>query len=104
MTGRLIHENTNDFFDPLFNWSNKFIESPSDRTVLNIKLIYISQDFIKVLISFLRKLIEGLHNDKVLVIKWYCEKDDYYMKETINLIKESLDFNIEIIEVEKINE
>lgn len=79
--GRSIPENSTEFYKPVFEWLDAYIDSPSGNTAFAFKLEYFNTSSSKCILDVLRKL-ERLHNNgNAVVVSWYYEEDDEDMKE-----------------------
>lgn len=88
MTGRSIPENSIEFYEPLLDWVNEYVQNPQDQTVLSIKLEYFNTSSSKCLVEILRKL-EKIHQDGHPVeVAWYYEEEDEDMLESGEDFKE----------------
>jgi hypothetical protein len=56
LTGRLIPENAEDFFNPIEAWINEYFCSPADITRVEICLEYINSAGTKYLLAMISKL------------------------------------------------
>ena len=80
--GRSIPENSVDFYSQVMQWLAEYETSPSDTTLLNIKLEYFNTSSSKCLIDIFRRL-EKIHNVSTQVeVHWYFETEDDDMKES----------------------
>jgi len=79
--GRSIPENSTEFYKPIFEWLDSYIDTPGSNTEFNFKLEYFNTSSSKCILDVLRKL-EKLHkNGNAVVVNWYYEEDDEDMKE-----------------------
>ena len=80
--GRSIPENSTEFYKPVFEWLDAYIDSPSANTEFAFKLEYFNTSSSKCILDVLRKL-EKLHiNGNKVVVNWFYEEDDEDMKES----------------------
>ena len=79
--GRSIPENSTEFYKPVFDWLDAYIDAPSANTEFAFKLEYFNTSSSKCILDVLRKL-EKLHiNGNKVVVNWFYEEDDEDMKE-----------------------
>ena len=79
--GRSIPENSTEFYKPVFEWLDAYIDSPSANTEFAFKLEYLNTSSSKCILDVLIKL-EKLHiNGNKVVVNWFYEEDDDDMKE-----------------------
>jgi len=75
--GKSLPENAIDFYQPVFNWAERFFnseEAPSSF-VLNFKLDYFNTASSKQLAKLFR-IIESSPSSENVLIKWYYDKED----------------------------
>ena len=81
LRGRSIPENSTEFYKPVFEWLDAYIDAPSANTEFAFKLQYFNTSSSKCILDVLRKL-EKLHiNGNKVVVNWFYEEDDEDMKE-----------------------
>jgi hypothetical protein len=76
ITGRSIHENAADFFEPVENWISGYILSPADITSVDMSLEYFNSASAKIFISLLQKVTYVTLKHKRFVFNWYYEEGD----------------------------
>ncbi len=79
--GKTLPENVNQFYEPLFDWLNNYVNNPNDETILEIKLEYINTASSKAIFSVFLKLEKIIENGGKAKIKWYYADDDEDMKD-----------------------
>jgi hypothetical protein len=79
--GRSIPENSVEFYKPLNEWLDSYMQSPLDKTSVNIRLEYFNTSSSKCILDVFKRL-EAIHRAKHDVeINWYYEEDDEDMLE-----------------------
>jgi hypothetical protein len=96
ISGRSIPENSIEFYKPIINWLDHYIESPSHRTLLVIKLEYFNTSSSKCLVEILRRL-ESLNDQSIVKVKWCYEEEDEDMQESGEDFKEIIKVPIEMV-------
>ena len=96
-TGRSILTDPKVFFDPITIWVNKYLKSPADETVINIKLEYIDTASTQSLYSILRQINTVRKKGLVLMVNWYIEDEDPEMKELGEMIEQRLGIEFQYI-------
>jgi hypothetical protein len=78
ITGRLIPENAEDFFNPIEEWINEYFDNPAGITCIEIYLEYINSVGTRYLLDLIRKIthIKLLKDNKKFIIKWYYKDED----------------------------
>jgi hypothetical protein len=74
--GRSIHENVAEFFAPVEEWINGYIESPADVTCVDMNLDYFNSASAKVFVHLLETLKHVALLNKKIIINWYYEDGD----------------------------
>ena len=79
--GRTIPENSVEFYKPLNEWLDQYMQTPLDKTVVNIRLEYFNTSSSKCILDVFKRL-EAIHRSKHdVVINWFYEEDDEDMLE-----------------------
>jgi len=79
--GRSIPENSVEFYKPLNEWLDSYMQNPLDKTSVNIRLEYFNTSSSKCILDVFKRL-EAIHRAKHDVeINWYYEEDDEDMLE-----------------------
>ncbi|NMC40496.1 MAG: DUF1987 domain-containing protein [Bacteroidales bacterium] len=74
--GRSIHENAEEFYEPVVEWVKAYIENPADVTVVDIRIEYFNSPSARTLIRILQKLVYVAVKSKKCVFNWYYEEGD----------------------------
>lgn len=79
--GRSIPENSVEFYKPLNEWLDQYMQVPLDKTIVNIRLEYFNTSSSKCILDVFKRL-ETIHKSKHDVeINWFYEEDDEDMLE-----------------------
>jgi hypothetical protein len=75
--GRSNPENTLDFYRPLVAWVDEYVQSPAEKTVVNVHLEHFNTSSSKSILEVFRAL-EPIHktNRGEVVVNWFYEDDD----------------------------
>ena len=78
LTGRLIPENAEDFFNPIEEWINDYFKNPADITTVEIRLEYINSTGTMYLLDIIHKFthIHLQKNTKKFIINWHYKDED----------------------------
>jgi len=74
--GRSIHENAEEFYEPVIAWLNEYISNPADVTVVDISIEYFNSPSARTLIRILQKLVYVAVKNKKYVFNWFYEEGD----------------------------
>ena len=97
ISGRSIPENSIEFYKPLLDWLDGYVDNPRSETNLEVKLEYFNTSSSKCLVEIFRKL-EKLHKEgNTTNIKWYYDEEDEDMQESGEDFKEIIKLPIEMI-------
>ena len=81
ITGRSIKSDPVVFYQPLFDWIDRYIEEPCHQTTFSLDLEYISSSSLYYISNTFIKLKELTVNGHYVKIIWQYQKDDVEMKE-----------------------
>jgi hypothetical protein len=97
IAGRSIPENSIEFYKPLYDWLDRYVQQPQRETNVDVKLEYFNTSSSKCLVEVFRKLeqIDKSSAGKVN-ITWYYEEDDEDMQESGEDFKEIINLPIQM--------
>lgn len=101
--GRSIPENSIEFYQPLVDWLEKYMEVATnvEQTAVNIQLEYFNTSSSKCILDVFKKL-EAIHKkSNNVVINWYYEEDDEDMLEAGEDYQSIINIPFKMIEVEE---
>lgn len=101
ISGRSIPENSIEFYKPLINSLESYIENPKEKTTLVVKLEYFNTSSSKCLVEVFRKLEKIQSEGHDIHIKWFYEEEDEDMLESGEDFKEILKIPIELKVIEE---
>lgn len=83
LKGKSIPENSTEFYQPVFEWIDKYSSAPGQATKVLIQLEYFNTSSSKCILDIFRKL-ETIHRTgkSKVTIEWLYEEDDEDMMET----------------------
>ena len=71
MKGRSIPENSLEFYQPVYEWLDAYIESPSEKTVVHVQFDYFNTSSSKCILDILKRVDKLEEKGKDILIKWY---------------------------------
>lgn len=95
--GNSIPENSDEFFQPLYDWVDKFKMGHNGKVTLRIFMTYFNTSTIRHIIGIMKRLIQRYGKD--LTIIWAYEKGDEEIKDRGQDISEVVKFDFEFEEV-----
>jgi hypothetical protein len=99
--GRSIPENSLDFYKPVLDWLDQYIDSPREETQVNIKLEYFNTSSSKCILDVFKKLEVVFKRGKKVVINWHYEVDDEDMLEAGEDYQSILKIPFSMVEMEE---
>jgi hypothetical protein len=98
--GRSCPENVVEFYQPILDWLDMYIENAVDETIFEFRLQYYNTASSKVLFIIMQKL-EAVHQTgKNVKIKWYFPEDDEALQEAGEEYDDLIDVPFELIALE----
>jgi hypothetical protein len=75
--GESFPENTSEFYAPVFDWLEKYLENITDqKVVVNIELVYFNSSSSKVLMDLFDMLEESVNDGKQISVNWRYDEDN----------------------------
>ncbi|OQX27627.1 MAG: hypothetical protein BWK80_04315 [Desulfobacteraceae bacterium IS3] len=75
--GESYPENIAEFYAPVFEWIEKYLEALDDREVtVNMELIYFNSSSSKIFLDFFELLDGATEKGKKITVNWIYEADD----------------------------
>ncbi len=81
ISGKSLPEDVDEFFDPILDWLEAYIEDPNDKTELVFKMDYFNTASSKMLLDILLQLEELQEEGKDVKVYWYYREGDVDMAE-----------------------
>ena len=93
-------ENANDFYEPIVQWLNIYIQNPNEVTRVKFNFDYFNTSSLKYFLMILSKFREITDSNAKLEIIWYYDKVDESMFEAGKSLEElsELEFDFVVIE------
>ena len=100
MSGSSLPENSFIFFAPIFEWLDKYAQSPQPLTKLILKLDYLNSSSSKKLADILFRLEEIHAKGNKVEAEWHHFEEDDIMEEKGTQLQGMLKFPMELKEME----
>jgi hypothetical protein len=97
MSGRAYSPSINMFYKTMDTWLDEYLHSPSETTILEMRMDYCNSIFNKLLLVFFEKIKTVVRDNRTLVIRWHVQEDDQDAMEDITRISKTIKFPIELI-------
>ncbi len=101
ISGRSIPENSIEFYKPLFDWLDSYVENPKEKTEMNVQLEYFNTSSSKCLVEVFRRLEKVKKKGQEVAINWFYEEDDEDMEESGEDFREIINIQINMIAIEE---
>ena len=97
LKGRSIPENSLEFYQPVYEWLDAYVENPNSKTVVNVQFDYFNTSSSKCILDILKRIdkIEAKGHD--VLIKWYYDESDEDMMEAGEDYSDLLDAPFELL-------
>ncbi len=82
MEGISYPQDAADFFNPVFDWLERYIHEVGDQVMLNLHIDYLNTSSTKCLFDFIDRLEDYYKNGSAVQVNWYHEHHDEDIKET----------------------
>lgn len=79
--GRSNPENTIEFYRPLVQWIDEYVQNPVEKTTVNVHLEHFNTSSSKSILEVFRALAPIKEKDKDVVVNWFYEGDDEDIQE-----------------------
>ena len=101
ITGLLIPENAEEFFNPIEEWINEYFKNPAEITLAEICLEYINSAGTRYLQDIIHKIthIHLKKNKKKFIINWYYKDEDEDILEKGRFFSSDLDIPFNFIRI-----
>lgn len=76
VTGRALPEDAHDFFKPLEDWLQEYMEEPLDNTVVEMRIDYFNSAATRYIFNLLMCFEDLVEAGKDAKIIWYYKEDD----------------------------
>lgn len=81
-SGQSSPENAVEFYKPILEWLDTYIEFPNEKTEVNCKFTYFNTASSKMIFDVLDKFREVHEKGSEVIINWYFQQDDEDMEES----------------------
>ena len=81
ISGRSLPEDVAVFYEPILDWSDRYSEEATGKTIFNFKLVYFNTASSKMILDILLKLEEMHEAGKDVLVRWHYPEDDEDMEE-----------------------
>ena len=82
ISGSSIPEDCLLFYKDIFNWLDDYLETPRQKTILELRMKFFNTSTSKCLFTIFRKMEDLKNKGKEVIISWYYELEDTDMYES----------------------
>lgn len=98
--GQSYPENSNNFYEPVVNWVEKYLDRDGVEFNLNVRLLYVNTSSTKAMFYLFDILEEAFNKGKTVSVKWMYNTENEMAKETGEDLLEDFNFPYHIIAVD----
>jgi hypothetical protein len=99
LRGRSILENSAEFYEPVIEWINKYVENPAALTCVDINLEYFNSATAKFIITLIQRISRVTLKNQKYKVNWYYEDGDEDILERGEYISSVLESDFQFIKV-----
>jgi len=100
LKGRSIPENALEFYQPVFEWLDEYLQSPNNKTVVYVQFDYFNTSSSKCILDVLKRVDKVDDAGHDVLIKWYYDENDEDMMEAGEDYEALLNAPFELLEIE----
>lgn len=97
-------EDAVEFYDPIFNWIDDYIDDPSENTVLDFEMEYYNSVSAKIFLMIMSKLEILAESGYDVKVRWYFEEGEEDLEEAGEEFENIIDLDFEIIQTSGVND
>ena len=76
ISGKALPENAHEFFKPIEDWVNEYVEDPLDSTVVEMQIDYFNSAATRYIFNLLMCFEEIVENGKEAKVVWFYKPND----------------------------
>ncbi len=95
--GESYPENSFDFYAPVFNWLEEYLQEPAAAVVLDIDVSYLNTSSIKCMIDVLEMLDNAHRDGKTASVRWHYDGDNDRALDMAEEFKEDVTLPFDIL-------
>ncbi len=98
ISGESYHEYTIEFYQPIFDWLNKYLSEPNRTITFNFRMTYYNTSTSRRFLEIF-DILEEYQNEKggKVTVNWYYQKDDVDMLESGEEYSEDVDLTFNLL-------
>ncbi|HAM96979.1 MAG TPA: nuclear pore complex subunit [Marinilabiliales bacterium] len=96
-TGKSLPEDVKEFYNPILEWIEKYVQNPNEETVVEFNMEYFNSASSKQILDILERFSMLKENGKKVAIKWHYLHDDEDMEDAGESYADIVDVPFELI-------
>lgn len=101
ISGQSYPENAAAFYEPVLAWLRDYFQSPAEKTVLSINIIYLNTSSSKIFINIFDLFEEQHKSGKQVEVQWLYDPENEVSLEWGEEFKEDLSLPFKLVECEE---
>lgn len=97
ISGVSCPEDAVEFYDPIFEWFDEYMENPLKSTVLDFKMSYFNSVSAKIFLMIMTKLEDLSDSGYDVKIRWFYNEEDDDLEEAGEEFESIVDIKFELI-------
>jgi hypothetical protein len=94
-------ENPTEFYQPVIDWLDAYVENPNDATTVNFRFDYFNTSSLKFFLIILSKFKDVEEAGKEVNINWHYDEEDDEMLEVGENLEELSELEFKYLEIEE---
>jgi hypothetical protein len=94
--GESYPENSKEFYEPLIEWIDEFLENSDAAVVFRVTLTYMNTSSTKYMMDILDRLEAAYENGHSVSVEWYCDKENDRSLDTVEELQEDFEMPFEV--------
>jgi len=99
ISGKSIPDRAEEFYKPIVEWIDNYLERPCEETTFNFKLVYFNTGTERYLYGIFKKLESFHKSGNKITVTWYYEEDDEDMFDVGEDYQDRIDIPISLVAV-----
>ncbi|MFQ3576018.1 MAG: DUF1987 domain-containing protein [Cytophagales bacterium] len=99
MKGRSTPENSVEYYSPILDWLDNYVNNPAPVTTVNVHFEYFNTSSSKCILDVFKRFAQLYKNGKEVKILWYYEQEDEDMQEAGEDYSDILGVPFDVLEI-----
>jgi hypothetical protein len=95
--GESYPENSKEFYQPLVEWIDDFLESSDVDVTLRVTLTYMNTSSTKYMIDILDRLEAAYEDGHSVAVEWHCDAENDRSLDTVEELQEDFEMPFDVI-------